>query len=336
MMTQRSLFSLAPSSGRPLFQGGAFASAQRPPSLCFRASFPQSARQRQPSAQLPLLFPSSSSRRMMFTGRTSSSPLFRPRNPMFPLRRADSPQSNSGSGGYISHKKSQPYEAMWSWRSVAVFVTVGGALLALYETEKKKKRAQPQLESIGKPLLGGPFTLVDHNGTPVTDATYRGKYMLIYFGFTFCPDICPAELSKMSKAVDLMEQNEGVEPGLVVPMFISVDPYRDTVKQIRLYVKDFHPRMVGLTGTPQQVEKAARAFRVYSASSQHNEEDEDYLVDHSIFFYLMDKEGEFLQYYGSDVDAPKMAKLIAEELKKAGEAQQPQTLLQRVKQMFWS
>ena len=96
----------------------------------------------------------------------------------------------------------------------------------------------------GKAAIGGPFTLVRDDGVPVTDVEWRGQYMLLYFGFTFCPDVCPAELRKMAKVIDLLEER-GIGEDHVAPLFITVDPNRDSVLQTRLYVKEFHPRLVG-------------------------------------------------------------------------------------------
>lgn len=137
--------------------------------------------------------------------------------------------------------------------------------------------ASSKVESTGKALLGGPFELVDHEGKPVTDASLRGEYVLLYFGFTFCPDICPNELVKMGQVLQMLDRNPALPK--VRPVFISVDPRRDTVAQLAAYLKDFHPRMVGLTGTPAQVSRVAKAYRVYFAEGGHtsDEDDEDYI-----------------------------------------------------------
>lgn len=155
-------------------------------------------------------------------------------------------------------------------------------------------------KQIGTPALGGPWTLVDQNGRPFTDAmlTEDGQtHALLYFGFTYCPDICPAELIKMKKIIDKLDSMKDVGP-VVRPVFISVDPKRDGVAQVRHYVKDFHPRTLGLTGTPEQVATACKAFRVYHSVADLNEENEDdYLVDHSIVMYLVGPDGKFLDFY---------------------------------------
>ena len=140
--------------------------------------------------------------------------------------------------------------------------------------------------STGTAAIGGPFTLVATNGTAVTDATYRGKWMLIYFGYTFCPDACPTVLSNMSIAVELLPN----EADKIQPLFITVDPRRDTREVLGEYLKSFDSRIIGLTGSEDQTAAAARAYRVYIQSGTGGD---DYLVDHSSFVYLMDPLGRF-------------------------------------------
>jgi len=172
--------------------------------------------------------------------------------------------------------------------------------MGYYLAEKKRVEEElraKQEKSLGTPALGGPFTLVDQNGRPVTSSTFRGSYMLIYFGFTFCPDICPEELRKMSAVVDCLARAERGKN--LQPIFITLDPWRDSVAQMKMYCKEFHPRLVGLTGTPEQIRKVAKEYRVYSSKAPSDAEN-DYLVDHSIIMYLMDSQGKFLAYFGKD------------------------------------
>merc|ERR1712151_1427836 len=133
----------------------------------------------------------------------------------------------------------------------------------------------------------------------VTDASYPGKYLLIYFGFTYCPDICPSELVKIGKVLRKLESSCGIEDK-IQPLFISLDGKRDSIAQTKQYKKDFHPSMHFLTGTPKQLEEAARYFRVYFANTLESEEDnddDDYLVAHSIVMYLINPEGEFEEFF---------------------------------------
>ena len=147
----------------------------------------------------------------------------------------------------------------------------------LVRTRKQADEAS-RVEGYGKPLLGGPWSLVDGDGVPRTSGDYLGQYVLLYFGFTFCPDICPNELVKMAQVVQALDASPH-HAGKVTPMFISLDPYRDTCEQVKAYCADFHPRMVGLTGTPGQVAKAAKAYRVYFSEVDRKEgqDNDDYL-----------------------------------------------------------
>ena len=147
---------------------------------------------------------------------------------------------------------------------------------------------------------------------------------MIYFGFTTCPDICPDELEKMSEVIDIVEKetekkdNSSNTPSSankippLVPVFISIDPERDTTKVVKEYVKEFHPKLIGLTGSKEQCAKAARAYRVYYHKT--NESSKDYLVDHSIIMYLIDKRGDFVAFYGKNYEARPMAMNILEHI----------------------
>ncbi|KAI7870165.1 Sco1 complexed with nickel [Spinellus fusiger] len=125
---------------------------------------------------------------------------------------------------------------------------------------------------------------------------------MIYFGFTHCPDICPEELDKMAHVVTAVQTDKTFSENALVPIFITCDPRRDTVPVVKEYVKDFHPDLIGLTGSEQEIKKTAKLFRVY-VSSPPSTEDGDYLVDHSIFFYLMSPEGVFLDCYSQNTTA---------------------------------
>lgn len=157
------------------------------------------------------------------------------------------------------------------------------------------------------PAIGGPFTLVDQDGNTVTDADFHGRYMLIYFGYTYCPDVCPTGLTRNSDALDLM----GDAADKVVPVFITVDPERDTVALMKDYADFFHPRLVALTGTPEQIAAVAKAYRVYYAKAQEEGADaDDYLVDHTSITYVMGPDGQFLSHFGHDVSPERMAERL--------------------------
>jgi protein SCO1/2 len=139
--------------------------------------------------------------------------------------------------------------------------------------------------------IGGPFALIDHTGKPRTDMDFRGKLMLVYFGFTYCPDICPTDLQNIGLAVDML----GEAGGRVQPLFITVDPTRDTPGHLRDYVPMFHPRLIGLSGDAAAIHAAAAAYRVYYAEVPLK--GDDYTVDHSSFIYLMGGDGKYLGFF---------------------------------------
>lgn len=159
--------------------------------------------------------------------------------------------------------------------------------------------------------IGGPFTLVDQDGRTVTERDFRGKLLLIHFGYTYCPDICPTSLSIMAEALDLL----GADGDKVVPLFISIDPKRDTPEQLKMYVAYFDPRLIGLTGTPEQVAAAAKAYRIYYAPQPRKAGDaEDYLMDHTAIIYLMGRKGNFRAHFPYETPAAAIAARIRENL----------------------
>jgi len=166
----------------------------------------------------------------------------------------------------------------------------------------------------GKALIGGPFTLTNHEGKRVTEQDFQGKYALVVFGYTFCPDICPAELQTMANAMDEL----GPQAEQVTPILITIDPERDTVEQLAGYVKNFHARFVGLTGSPEDVKKAARAYRVFYAKAEDKASATDYLMDHSAFIYLMDRQGEYVTHFAYGTAPEKMAAGIAKAMADSG------------------
>jgi cytochrome oxidase Cu insertion factor (SCO1/SenC/PrrC family) len=163
--------------------------------------------------------------------------------------------------------------------------------------------------SSGNALVGGPFELVAHTGEKVSDRDFRGKYMLITFGYTYCPDVCPAELQVISAALDML----GEKAKEIQPLFITVDPQRDDVKSLAQYMPNFHPRFVGLTGTPEAIDRAAKAYRVYYAKGKDSGGG-DYLMDHSSIIYLMDKGGTFIKHFSYQTDAKALAKSIEDAM----------------------
>lgn len=179
----------------------------------------------------------------------------------------------------------------------------GAAMLAL--TGSRPDRA---VETSGKALIGGPFALIDQNGKTVTDQDFRGRFMLVFFGFTHCPDICPAELQVMAQSLDAL----GAKAEDVVPIFITLDPERDTQEAVGAYVKNFGSRFLGLTGSPEAIAAAAKAYRVAYAKFQEDPASSDYSIDHSALVYLMGKDGEYLTHFAYGTPPGKMT----EELKR--------------------
>lgn len=177
------------------------------------------------------------------------------------------------------------------------------------ETEKRKN----ERGSKGKPLIGGPFTLVTTDGKTMTDKDFLGQWVLIYFGFTFCPDICPEELEKIGEVLEVMDKTPSAPK--LQPVFISVDPKRDTPELISEYLKDFHPRFIGLTGTTEQVKRATKAYRVYFSEGPDREEGaNEYIVDHSIVTYLVDPKGVFSANFGQRTSPEEISGKIVEKI----------------------
>lgn len=158
--------------------------------------------------------------------------------------------------------------------------------------------------------IGGAFELVDHTGRVTTDADFRGKYLLVFFGYTYCPDVCPTELAVMGQALD--ELGDTAEQ--IQPLFITVDPARDTVERLAEYVPVFHPRLIGLTGSVAQVARAAKAYRVYFREAPQESPEADYLMEHSAIVYLMSPAGEYVMHFVFGQGPEKMAELIRKRL----------------------
>ncbi len=155
------------------------------------------------------------------------------------------------------------------------------------------------------PAVGGPFSLIDQNGAPKTDKDFRGKVMLIYFGYTYCPDACPTTLQALSGMLDLL----GSKASKVQPIFISVDPARDTPEQLKAYAANFHSGIVYLTGTPDELKKDESEYRIYVAKVPQGGSD-DYLIDHSSIIYVMGTDGRYLAEMPAGLPPKAMAATI--------------------------
>lgn len=194
------------------------------------------------------------------------------------------------------------------WRNLAISGVVVGIVYAFYlyaRSLKEEAILKERKKMIGKAKIGGGFELVDHTGKTRKSEEFLGQWILVYFGFTHCPDICPEELEKVAEIVDTLAKENRV----LQPLFISVDPKRDGVKEVAEYVQEFHPNLIGLTGTEDQVREACRSYRVYFSAGPADDDD-DYIVDHTIIVYLVNPDGEFVDYYGQTKDANMICKSL--------------------------
>jgi cytochrome oxidase Cu insertion factor (SCO1/SenC/PrrC family) len=174
-----------------------------------------------------------------------------------------------------------------------------------YQSEQAPRLGR--VVSTGSIDVGGPFKLTDHLGQPRTDADFRGRYMLIYFGFTFCPDICPTTLAVVAEALDRL----GADAKKIVPVLITVDPQRDTPAVLADYVKAFGPTFVGLTGSADQIKDVEKKFRVYAVKRPTGEsggKDGTYGVDHSNILYLVGPDGKVVHFYTESISPDDLAK----------------------------
>lgn len=188
----------------------------------------------------------------------------------------------------------------------ALVALLGGTFAATQFADANGDQfAQCRLGQTAGGALGGPFELVDENGATVTDADVITEPTLIYFGYTFCPDVCPLDVMRNAQAVNILDE-QGME---VTPVFISIDPERDTVDVVRDFTDNFHDRMIGLTGSPDQVRAASQAYRTYY--NKQESEDEFYLVDHTTLSYLVLPEHGFLEFYRRDVTPEQMAESLS-------------------------
>jgi protein SCO1/2 len=183
----------------------------------------------------------------------------------------------------------------------AVSAAIAAALVA------NSDRTPGRVVGVSEVQIGGPLDLVHHTGRRFSDAELAGSYRLVYFGYTYCPDMCPLGLQTMAEALDRLPPEIASK---IQPIFVSVDPERDTPAVLKEYVAAFHPRLIGLTGTVEEIEAVKKAWRVYARKSEEKR-GEDYLVDHSTFTYLMGPDGRYLAHFGHGTTPEQMAERLA-------------------------
>jgi protein SCO1/2 len=166
------------------------------------------------------------------------------------------------------------------------------------------------LDFAAGPRVGGPFSLVDHDGRRVSEASYRGSALAIFFGFTHCPDVCPAALARMAELLDAL----GPDAARLQPLFVTVDPARDTPAVLKDHVAHFSPRIVGLSGSEAEIAAMAKAWRAYYRVQGDPRTNPGYLVDHSAFVYVMDAQGRFVGTYGPDASLDAALRLVRRAL----------------------
>lgn len=184
----------------------------------------------------------------------------------------------------------------WLLPVIASVVCVVIAVIALMNATGPAPSGTPTARESGQALIGGDFELVAHTGETVTQADFEGRPMLIYFGFTYCPDVCPMSLQVMAQALEELEESERAQ---FQPLLISLDPERDTPEALAQYIETpvFPEGLVGLTGSPAQIAGAAGAYRVYYARAEADASMAEYLIDHSSLIYLMDRQGRFVEVF---------------------------------------
>lgn len=192
-----------------------------------------------------------------------------------------------------------------------IFLLLVVTSVMLVVTKNRLSPDAPVSEEQGKgeALVGGDFNFVNQDGAKVTNNDFRGKVMMVFFGFTSCPDICPVTSATFAKALELL----GDKAIQVAPVFISVDPETDTPEVLKKFLANFDKRIIGLTGTEQQVEAAASAYKAYFAKATNSEGNQT--IDHSGFIYIMDKNGKYVKHFSYDANAEEIAGAVSDLLK---------------------
>lgn len=200
-----------------------------------------------------------------------------------------------------------------NWMAAIGFVLAGGGLLWWFKRERRRlevRRLEKEHAGVGKPQIGGPFNLIDDDGKPFTDKNLLGKFSILYFGFTKCPDVCPEELEVLAYVLNETNKKEKK----IQPIFVTCDPARDTPEVLKEYLADFHEDIIGLTGPHEEIKNICKQYRVYFSTPPNLKPGQQYLVDHSIFFYIMDPEGNFIDVMGRNYTGPEALAKVQEHL----------------------
>ena len=190
---------------------------------------------------------------------------------------------------------------------IAGLAVGGAAALAVFPQARERLLPAAGVKVIGQALVGGPFTLTDHKGRRVTEQDFRGRHMLVFFGFTLCPDVCPTALQVASEALNKL----GPKAEQFVPILISIDPERDTPSQLASYVESFHPRLIGLTGSQAEIDAVVKAYRVYVRRAEDPKSSAGYTFDHTSLIYVMGPDGAYRTHFTHTTNADAMAERLA-------------------------
>lgn len=262
--------------------------------------------------------------RYPFASRHSPNRILQPNSPpaRSMLSKADSKLSSAaaaktraGSGKVATEAPYIKDRGPVSWPSLFLVGIAAASVVAYYniERERRLESAMGRVVSTGKPAIGGPWSLVDLDGNLVTNVSFQGKWLLLYFGFARCPDICPSEMMKLARVIDQLKETNPQLASKLVPVFVSVDPARDSLTALKEYAKDFHPDYVFLTGSPTQVQEMAKKYRVYVSKAEETD-DGDYLVDHSIVVYFHDDKGELSDCFTQSMRPKDISEKIIEKM----------------------
>ena len=213
-----------------------------------------------------------------------------------------------------------PQRRVYLYLGVAVLIIIIGVTLRFFASPQSMvspagvtvvDKGGREIKGSKPPSIGGRFTLISQDGRPVTDADFRGKNILVFFGFTNCPDVCPLTLSNISRAMVLL----GGDANKMQPLFISVDPLRDTPNVLKQYLKHFDHRIIGLTGTTKQVTAVQRAYRIFSQRRNAvGDDSDDYLIDHTSISYMMGPSGEFKTFFSNGSTPEEFVTKIRQQL----------------------